>query len=125
MAVGDFNSDSHLDIVVANSESDNVSVLLGNGNGSFANQTRYSTVSLPQSVAAGDFNNDSRLDIVIANVGSDCVSVLLGNGDDSFANQRSYSTDSSHVITKRTLDAHRCVFVANASVLTRSDRKES
>ncbi|CAF5113149.1 unnamed protein product, partial [Rotaria sp. Silwood1] len=67
VAVGNFNSDTHLDIVVANAGDNTVSVLLGYGDGSFANQTTYSTGSQPLSVAVGDFNNDTQLDIVVAN----------------------------------------------------------
>ncbi|CAF1563076.1 unnamed protein product, partial [Rotaria sp. Silwood1] len=47
------------------------------GNGSFANQTTYSTGSNPQAVAVGDFNNDSRPDLVVANFNDDTVGVLL------------------------------------------------
>ncbi|CAF5105621.1 unnamed protein product, partial [Rotaria sp. Silwood1] len=47
VAVGDFNNDTHLDIVVANSKGNTVSVLLGYGNGSFTDQTTYSTGSQP------------------------------------------------------------------------------
>ena len=43
LAVGDFNNDTHLDIVVANYGDNNIGVLLGYGDGSFANQTTYST----------------------------------------------------------------------------------
>ncbi|CAF1482548.1 unnamed protein product [Rotaria sordida] len=92
VAVGDFNNDTRLDIVVVNSGSNNVSVLLGYGNGSFQNQMTYSTGSYPQSVAVGDFNNDTRLDIVVANSNSPDVSVLLGYGNGSFQNQMTYST---------------------------------
>jgi hypothetical protein len=74
-----------------------VSVLLGYGNGSFANQLTYSTGSSPYSVAIGDFNNDNREDIVVANYHSDNVSVLLGYGNGSFANQLTYSTGSSPI----------------------------
>ena len=85
VAVGDFNNDTRLDIVVANeNDSHNVSVLLGYGNGSFQDQMTYSTGSGPYSVAVGDFNNDTRLDIVVANYDSDnTVSVLLGYGNGS------------------------------------------
>ncbi|CAF4630636.1 unnamed protein product, partial [Rotaria socialis] len=43
VAVGDFNNDTRLDIVVANSDDNSVSVLLGYGNGSFQNQMTFST----------------------------------------------------------------------------------
>ncbi|CAF5079888.1 unnamed protein product, partial [Rotaria sp. Silwood1] len=91
VVVGDFNNDARLDIVVANHYSNDVSVLLGNGNGSFENQTRYSAGYRPLSVVVGDFNNDTRLDIVVANWNSNDVSVLLGNGNGSFQNQTRYS----------------------------------
>ncbi|CAF5035540.1 unnamed protein product, partial [Rotaria sp. Silwood1] len=95
VVVGDFNNDTRLDIVVANFGSNDVSVLLGNGNGSFENQIRYSAGDYPQSVVAGDFNNDTQLDIVVINWDSNDVSVLLGNGNGSFENQIRYSAGSS------------------------------
>ena len=78
VAVGDFNNDTYLDIVVANQGDNNISVLLGYGDGSFANQTTYSTGSYPQSVAVGNFNSDRHLDIVVANYDDNDISVLLG-----------------------------------------------
>jgi hypothetical protein len=95
VVVGDFNNDTRLDIVVANGGSNDVSVLLGYGNGSFANQIQYSTDSNSYSVAVGDFNNDTRLDIVVAYFSNDGVSVLLGYGNGSFANQIKYLIGSS------------------------------
>ncbi|CAF4309273.1 unnamed protein product [Rotaria socialis] len=94
VAVGDFNSDGRLDISVANSGTDNVGVLLGYGDGTFADQTTYSTgdYSGPSAVAVGDFNSDGRLDIVVANFGTNNVGVLLGYGDGTFADQTTYTT---------------------------------
>jgi hypothetical protein len=88
IAVGDFNNDTQLDIVVANYGSDNVGIFLGYGNGSFKNQTTYSTSSgaSPCSVAADDFNNDTILDIVVAYQDSNNLGVLLGHGNGTFAN---------------------------------------
>ena len=62
MAVGDFNGDGKLDLVVANRASNNVSVLLGNGNGTFQAAVNYAAGSKPRSVAVGDFNGDGKLD---------------------------------------------------------------
>ncbi|CAF4917412.1 unnamed protein product, partial [Rotaria sp. Silwood2] len=62
-----------MDVVVANRDSNNIGVLIGHGNGSFTDQTTYSTGSEPRSVAVGDFNNDARLDIVVANSGNNNV----------------------------------------------------
>jgi hypothetical protein len=88
LAVGHFNNDTRLDIVVTNYGSDNVGIFIGCGNGSFSNQTTYSTgsSSFPYSVAVIDFNNDTILDIVVANYGNNKLGVLLGYGDGTFAN---------------------------------------
>jgi hypothetical protein len=83
-AVGDFNGDGHADLAVINQNSNTVSVLLGNGNGSYAPKTDYATGTTPTSVVVGDFNGDGKLDLATANFGSKSVSVLLGNGDGTF-----------------------------------------
>ena len=90
LAVGDFNNDSSTDTVVANSETNNVGVLLGYGNGSFSPITTYSMgdKSQPVSVAVGDFNRDSRLDIAVATSGTNNVCILFDFGDGTFPRQR-------------------------------------
>ena len=87
VALGTFNKDKYLDLVVANSGTDCVGILLGYGNGTFATQITYSTGlgSRPYSVGVGDFNNDTKLDIVVANYGTNSIGVLLGYDDESFA----------------------------------------
>ncbi|CAF4886753.1 unnamed protein product [Rotaria sp. Silwood1] len=96
VVVYDFNNDTQLDIVVANSNQDNVGVLLGYTNVTFSMETTYSTgyQSRPISLAVGDFNNDDRQDISIANANSDSVGVLFGYGNGSFENQVIYPTGS-------------------------------
>jgi hypothetical protein len=76
VAVGDFNGDGKLDLVTANSGSNTVSILLGNGDGTFQSAVSYGVGTAPSSVAAGDFNGDGKLDLVTANSGSNNVSVL-------------------------------------------------
>jgi hypothetical protein len=102
LAVGDLNGDGKPDLVVTNyvcsgapcyvGSGQTVSVLLGNGDGSFGARTDYGTGSQPRSVALGDLNGDGRLDLVVANQGSNTVSVLLGNGDGSFGARTDYGT---------------------------------
>src|SRR5215831_10388909 len=89
VAVGDFNGDGVQDLVVANSgdfDSGNVSVLLGNGDGTFQTARSLGAGSNPSSITVGDFNGDGIQDLAVANNGfsSDSVSVLLGNGDGTF-----------------------------------------
>ena len=57
-----------------------MSVLLGNGNGTFQAKQSFGTGSAPCSVAVADFNGDGVKDLVTADNGADTVSVLLGNG---------------------------------------------
>jgi len=83
-AVGDFNGDGKMDLAVANEGSDNVSILLGNGDGTFQAAVNYGAGTDPDSVAVGDFRGDGKLDLVVANYYSNNVSVLLGNGDGTF-----------------------------------------
>jgi VCBS repeat protein len=84
VATGDFNGDGKVDLVVANESSDNVSVFLSNGDGTFQAAVDYSVGSQPFSIAVGDFNGDGKLDLVVVNNLSDSVSVLLGKGDGTF-----------------------------------------
>ena len=95
VATGDFNGDGKADLVTANYGSNNVSVLLGNGDGTFQSAVNYA-VSYPYSVAVGDFNGDGKLDLVTANYyGSNTVSVLLGNGDGTFQSAVNYAVGSA------------------------------
>ncbi|NEO90271.1 MAG: DUF4347 domain-containing protein [Moorea sp. SIO3G5] len=82
IATGDFDHDGDLDLVTANLNSDNVSVLLNNGAGSYTLSGNFAVGRFPLDVAVGDFDEDGKLDLVTANFGS--VSVLLGNGNGSF-----------------------------------------
>ena len=75
-----------LDLAVANANSDNVSILLGNGTGLFGTATNFAVGSFPVSVGVGDFNGDTILDLAVANANSNNVSILLGNGTGSFGN---------------------------------------
>ncbi len=86
VAVGDFNGDGLQDLAVANQQSNNVTVLLGDGTGAFtaAADSPFATGSYPQSVTVGDFNGDGHSDLAVANSGSNNVTILLGNGSGGF-----------------------------------------
>jgi hypothetical protein len=81
VATGSFRNNGIQDLVVTNPTADTVSVLLGNGNGTFQAPLSLTTGSNPTSVAVGDFGN-GHLDIVTANAAS--LTVLLGNGNGTF-----------------------------------------
>ena len=61
-----------------------MSVLLGNGDGTFQPQVTYAVGTYPYALVAGDFNGDGRTDLAVANLFDGTVSVLLGNGDGTF-----------------------------------------
>jgi len=89
----DFNGDGKLDLAVVNSAG-TVSVLLGNGDGTFQPQVTYTAGGGARDVTAGDFNGDGKLDLAVTNLGSDTVSIFLGNGDGTFQGQEQYPTSS-------------------------------
>lgn len=76
------------DLIVANSADNTISVLLGNGDGTFKSQVTYplgaTTDTDPVWIATGDFNNDGNVDLAVANKGSNTISIFLGNGDGTF-----------------------------------------
>ena len=78
VGVGDFNNDSQADIIVVDSENDNLVIFKGHGNGSFSIITRHSTgySSDPCALVIGDYDNDDTLDVVIANSGTNHILVL-------------------------------------------------
>jgi hypothetical protein len=94
VCVADFNADLKPDLAVANAGSHTVSVLLGNGDGTFGTGTDFATGSWPRSVAAADLNRDGRPDLAVANQGSNTVSVLLGNGDGTFGIRTDFEVGS-------------------------------
>ena len=87
IAAGDFNNDGKADLAIANFGSNNVTILLGNGNGSFtaAAGSPIMVGTAPSSIAVTDFNSDGKQDLAITNEGSSSVTVLLGNGNGTFA----------------------------------------
>ena len=92
LATADVNGDGKLDLVVVNYKTNNVSVLLGNGDGTFQTHVEYATGNGPMGVAIGDLNGDGKLDLVVANSIDNTVSVLLGNGDGTFQTAVPYPT---------------------------------
>jgi len=87
VAVGDFNGDGKLDVVITNFSNKNISIQLGHGDGSFS-QAQNSPIHIgnrPTSVAVGDFNLDGKLDIAVTNAEDNNVVILLGHGDGTFS----------------------------------------
>jgi len=103
--VSDFNGDDKLDLVVANaggfdlsgrfSGNGSVSVLLGNGNGTFQPPVNYGSIPGPTFVVAEDFNGDGKPDLAVANYQG--VLVMTGNGDGTFQAGLNYGAGSEPI----------------------------
>src|SRR5205809_6084246 len=94
VAAGDLNGDGRLDLVVANSLANSVSVLLGNGDGTFQPARNFDAGlgSGPIWVLIVDVNGDGKPDILLANQSRNAVGVLLGNGDGTFQAPMNFDT---------------------------------
>ena len=92
IATGNFNpnggTDTNLDLAVANQGSNNISILLGNGDGTFTAGTTLAAGSSPVSVVTANFHDtvagSTSLDLAVANQADNSISIFQGNGDGTF-----------------------------------------
>ena len=118
VAIADFNRDGLLDLAVANETDGTISILKGNGDGTFTlpltcgaipqpfpgcinlppvTSGTTTTAASPSALAVGDFNDDGIPDIAVTDVANDRVLILLGNGDGTFLAPVAYPTGSNPV----------------------------
>ncbi|MCL6495757.1 MAG: VCBS repeat-containing protein, partial [Ignavibacterium sp.] len=88
---GDFNSDGNIDLVVG--QPSGIGIFLGNGDGTFQNQSIYPTDGKNiEDIIVNDFNNDNYLDIAASTFFEESgMSVWLGNGDGTFQSSQNYT----------------------------------
>lgn len=91
IAAADFRNDGTQDLAVALA-SNEIQVLLGNGDGTFQKPVSYTAGDGVEDVATGVLTSSGNIDIVVANQLSNFVSLLLGNGDGTFQRARSFAT---------------------------------
>jgi hypothetical protein len=84
LTASDLNKDGKADLVMANYANDYVTVLLGNGLGSFGIAQYYAAGSYAVGVATSDFNGDGNIDLITPNYDTGTISVLLGTGTGAF-----------------------------------------
>jgi dienelactone hydrolase len=108
VVVADLNGDGKLDLAVTNQNSSNngylpgtVSVLLGNGDGTFQSHIDFDTGQDPNWVTVGDFNGDGKLDLAVidgqGNAYTSAVVILLGKGDGTFQMTGTYPLSTNGV----------------------------
>jgi hypothetical protein len=99
VVIGDFNGDEIPDLATADAgtatPADTVSVLFGDGTGSFSTATTYTVGSSPRGIVAGDLNRDGTLDLAIASWGTNTASILIGNGDGTFMPVTEYAAGAN------------------------------
>ena len=93
VASSDLNGDAKPDMIVVNYLGNSLTVLLGNGDGTFseASGSPIAVGSLPRSVSTGNLNGDAYADLIVPNIGDNTLTILLGNGDGTFASGMSLS----------------------------------
>jgi hypothetical protein len=139
VAIGNFNGDNMPDLAVANMGDmyepvvSDVSVLLGNGDGSFQAAVNYEAGILPTSVAIGDLNGDGREDLAVTIIGGffpglSRLAVFLGNGDGTFTAPLKFRTGNgptSVAIRDLNGDGREDLAVANAGFNVPNDSSVS
>ncbi|HMD41242.1 MAG TPA: FG-GAP-like repeat-containing protein [Candidatus Acidoferrum sp.] len=101
MVTADFNGDGKADLAIVDQNTNEVSILLGNGDGTFTQATNspFAVGRTPVAIATGDLNDDGHPDIAVLNQADNTVSVLLGNGDGTFTSALSSPLATGQVPT--------------------------
>jgi hypothetical protein len=96
LAVGDFNGDHHADVVAINNRTSDISVLLGNGDGSLGSGTGYLLDLVPIWAVVGDFNRDHAQDLAVANEFATEVTILINGGGTQVALSSTPNPSKAH-----------------------------
>ncbi|CAF1136735.1 unnamed protein product [Adineta steineri] len=98
LITSDFNQDSIIDLLVTNSDSDTISVFLGNRNGTFRTSKIYSTgnKSKPRDLKSADLNNDGLLDLVVTLYGTKEIMIFFGNESNNLFEIPAYRFSNNH-----------------------------
>ena len=94
IALGDFNNDNQTDVVASTGTNNEIVILFGYGNGTFAKAKtqRFESCNYPTSITVDDFNDDSRLDLAICCSNNNNIVILFGNNQGEFESQVTHST---------------------------------
>lgn len=101
----DLNKDNNIDLVVANTDTNFITVFLGLGNGSFQLPgNSYPAASKPSLITPGDFNIDGNVDLAVVSRGSDQLLIFIGLGNGNFSNNVATYVTGANPYSVRTAD---------------------
>jgi hypothetical protein len=103
----DCNRDGRLDLVVANRTTGDVSVMLGNGDGTFGVKTDFAAGADLSAIVAADFDRDGRLDLAVTLEATGRVHLLRGNGNGTFAAALDFTAGGTAAVGLATGDCNR------------------
>jgi hypothetical protein len=115
LTVSDFNGDSLLDVATVNVVSNDVSILLGNGEGGFSFLGTFANPDAANSIGASDFDSDGDVDVILSGFGVDGVILLFNDGLGNLTSSipfRSGAISSSLVVADFNFDNHFDVALA-------------
>ncbi|MFQ5608354.1 MAG: FG-GAP-like repeat-containing protein, partial [Candidatus Zixiibacteriota bacterium] len=95
LAVGDVNGDGNVDVVSANSTSNNAAVIFGDGAGGMSAATTYPTGAFTLAIDLGDIDGDGDLDLVTSNFSGNDWALYENDGFGVFGNPRTFPASSS------------------------------
>ena len=95
LVIADFNGDGNPDLAMANSSAttNDISILFGNGDGTFQNAINHALDLPPTFVTAGDLNHDGEPDLAIVNLNG--AEILLNSDHGSFGAPVTYAADKN------------------------------
>ena len=111
--MGDVNGDGNLDLAVTNASSNDVSVLVGNGDGTFQAPVNFAAGGHPLGLARGDVNGDRKPDLAVADRDAHAVSVL--SNTTNFPPVCSSVTASPSTILPATRDQMKLITLSGAT----------
>ncbi|MFQ5992640.1 MAG: FG-GAP repeat domain-containing protein, partial [Nitrospiraceae bacterium] len=97
VTTADLNQDGFTDLITTNIGNDSLSVLFGNGDGSFQEQKQMSARKEPRALALDDYNGDGLVDLAVACAGNDRVRLFFGLANGSFVTGQQYRVNRTPV----------------------------
>jgi hypothetical protein len=97
VGTADFNQDGFTDLITTNIANNSLSLLFGNGDGTFKEQVQIEAAKEPRALAINDYNGDGRVDLAVACSGSDQVAVFLGLANGTFGLGQRYTVNKTPV----------------------------